>query len=199
MTGAENSAAGLGSVGTVQDAARIARRLLADVGTRLAHTRCVADHAAQATESLPADWREPLVSAAWLHDIGYAPSLVSSGFHPLDGARWLASQGWGPEVCSIVAWHTRAATECDLRGLLAETTAEFCLPPADVQAAMTWADLMSSPEGQPCSPEARVAGILDRYGRGSVVHEATCRNRADLLADIRSAEQAMVAIQGGVE
>src|SRR5688500_6357616 len=26
-----------------------------------------------------------LVMAAWLHDIGYAPGLVDTGFHPLDG------------------------------------------------------------------------------------------------------------------
>ena len=32
--------------------------------------------------SLPDD----LVAAAWLHDIGYAPGLVQTGFHPLDGA-----------------------------------------------------------------------------------------------------------------
>lgn len=27
-----------------------------------------------------------LVSAAWLHDIGYPPRLVDTGFHPLDAA-----------------------------------------------------------------------------------------------------------------
>lgn len=30
-----------------------------------------------------------LVAAAWLRDIGYAPEVVDTGFHPLDGARWL--------------------------------------------------------------------------------------------------------------
>jgi hypothetical protein len=30
-----------------------------------------------------------LVSAALLHDIGYAPDLAMTGFHPLDGARYL--------------------------------------------------------------------------------------------------------------
>ena len=28
-------------------------------------------------------------AAAWLHDIGYATGLVSSGLHPLGGARYL--------------------------------------------------------------------------------------------------------------
>jgi hypothetical protein len=30
-----------------------------------------------------------LEAAAWLHDIGYAPGLVTSGLHRLDGARYL--------------------------------------------------------------------------------------------------------------
>lgn len=48
--------------------------------------------------------RDLLVAAAWLHDIGYAPELRDTGFHPLDGARHLealgaparAWYGWSP-------------------------------------------------------------------------------------------------------
>ena len=36
---------------------------------------------------------DDLVAAAWLHDIGYAPELVETGFHPLDGARYLRREG----------------------------------------------------------------------------------------------------------
>jgi len=36
---------------------------------------------------------DTLVCADWLHDIGYAPALVATGFHPLDGARFLESVG----------------------------------------------------------------------------------------------------------
>ena len=36
------------------------------------------------TLSLPND----LVATAWLHDMGHAPDLVQTGFHPLDGARF---------------------------------------------------------------------------------------------------------------
>jgi predicted hydrolase (HD superfamily) len=32
---------------------------------------------------------EQLRAAAMLHDIGYTPSLATTGFHPLDGARYL--------------------------------------------------------------------------------------------------------------
>jgi hypothetical protein len=38
--------------------------------------------------SLPDD----LVAAAWLHDIGYAPELAKTGFHPLDGSAALAAR-----------------------------------------------------------------------------------------------------------
>jgi len=34
-----------------------------------------------------------LEAAAWLHDIGYAPDLVVSGFHPLDGRASFAGRG----------------------------------------------------------------------------------------------------------
>ena len=30
-----------------------------------------------------------MTAAAWLHDIGYAPAVDDTGFHPLDGARYL--------------------------------------------------------------------------------------------------------------
>lgn len=33
-----------------------------------------------------------LVAAALLHDVGYAPRLVKTGFHPLDGARFLRDE-----------------------------------------------------------------------------------------------------------
>jgi hypothetical protein len=35
--------------------------------------------------TVPAADRPVLIAAAWLHDIGYAPGLPETGFHPLDG------------------------------------------------------------------------------------------------------------------
>ncbi|WP_406239339.1 hypothetical protein [Nocardia sp. NBC_01009] len=29
------------------------------------------------------------MTAAWLHDIGYAPDIARIGFHPVDGAEFL--------------------------------------------------------------------------------------------------------------
>jgi hypothetical protein len=53
---------------------------------------------------------------AYLHDIGYAPRLVRTGFHPLDGAEWLASMG-EIRLANLVAHHTGALHEAGERGL----------------------------------------------------------------------------------
>jgi len=120
-----------------------------------------------------------------LHDIGYNDEIASASFHPIDGARWLRGLGWSHEVCRLVAWHTRSWTEADLRGLGAALEAEFPPPPALAQAAMAWADLTSSPEGDCCTVDERLADIFRRYPAGSVVHHATTRNLAELVASVR--------------
>lgn len=163
-----------------------AGRLLGVTSARYAHTIRVASQAGSVCHLLDEPWRSVLVEAAWLHDIGYSPQLVATGFHPLDGARWLRPQGRASEVCSLVAWHTRARTEARLRGLEHALVAEFAAPPPAVQAALTWADLTSSPGGELWTPETRISDILHRYGPTSVVHQATLVNKVELLDDVRS-------------
>jgi hypothetical protein len=43
------------------------------------------------------------VSAAWLHDIGYAATCVRTGFHALDGAVAVLEQGFSDRVAGLVA------------------------------------------------------------------------------------------------
>ena len=57
-----------------------------------------------------------LVAAAWLHDVGYAPEVADTGFHPLDGARYLAGLGAPERVVNLVARHSYAILEAELRG-----------------------------------------------------------------------------------
>jgi len=59
--------------------------------------------------------REVLIAAAYLHDIGYARELVTTGFHPLDGARWLRGQGYERLAC-LVAHHSGARFEAQVKG-----------------------------------------------------------------------------------
>jgi putative nucleotidyltransferase with HDIG domain len=60
-------------------------------------------------------------TAALLHDIGYAPGLVRTGFHPIDGATFLQAEGVAEEIVSLVAHHSSALTEAELAGLGALT------------------------------------------------------------------------------
>jgi predicted hydrolase (HD superfamily) len=71
--------------------------------------------------SLPDD----LIAAAWLHDIGYASELARTGFHPLAGARYLRRVGINGQVVNLVAYHSCAQIEADLRCLSAALSAEF--------------------------------------------------------------------------
>ena len=82
---------------------------------------------------VPEDDREVLIAAAYLHDIGYAPELVVTGFHPLDGARWLRAEGYERLAC-LVAHHSGARFEAQLKGF-AEALDAFAQehsPTADV-------------------------------------------------------------------
>jgi putative nucleotidyltransferase with HDIG domain len=110
-------------IGTVW-ARRTARRLLAaQLPRRWAHIRGVGHRAEQVAQVLPPADRPVLVTAAWLHDIGYATQL-DTGFHPLDGARFLAHSSVPPRVCALIAHHSGAAAVAELLGL-AEQLAQF--------------------------------------------------------------------------
>jgi HD superfamily phosphodiesterase len=65
--------------------------LATDLPRRWVHVQAVAAPAAAVSAAVPDD-RELSVSAAWLHDIGYAPALLKfgMGFHPLDGATFVS-------------------------------------------------------------------------------------------------------------
>lgn len=68
-----------------------------------------------------------LVRAAWLHDIGYAPDLLDTGFHALDGARYLRRAGVSEPIVCLVAYHSCALIEARVRRLEAELASEFSL------------------------------------------------------------------------
>src|SRR6266700_498716 len=112
-------------------AAELARNLLeVPLPRRWAHVQGVAAQA-RSLASILGDDAELLEAAAWLHDIGYSPELVETGFHPLDGARYLRDvQHADPVLCSLVGHHSCAIIEAEERGLAGELSREF--PPADL-------------------------------------------------------------------
>jgi HD superfamily phosphodiesterase len=88
---------------------------------------------------------DDLVAAVWLHDIGYAPDLVQTGFHPLDGARFLRCAGVDGQVVSLMAYHSCARAEAAVRGLAAELAAEFTPAGPLLTDAPLYCDMTTGP------------------------------------------------------
>lgn len=165
----------------VELAGELATQWLADLPKRLAHVRGVSDATARVAARAEPERAAELTAAAWLHDIGYAPGLVVSGFHPVDGARFVRSRGFPEVVVSLVAFHTGAETEAAVRGLDGAFN-EFERPPAALLDLLTFVDLTTGPDGKPISAEDRLAEVLDRYGPDDPVHRAVLQSRQGLLA-----------------
>jgi hypothetical protein len=148
------------SLASPADCRAAAERLLAEKERRLRHVRGVAaladDLARRA--SLTSTDRDTLVSAAWLHDIGYADALCVTGWHPLDGAMWLRARGQ-PRLAALVAHHSQADMAAAELGLdLSAYPREESL----VADLLDYADLCTSPDGRRVSPEARLDEIESR-------------------------------------
>jgi hypothetical protein len=155
---------------TSSDAAQsLASAYLATVlPRRWSHVQAVAAHAAAVSHDLALD--EVLVAAAWLHDIGYVPGLVDTGFHPLDGARFLRRSGVCEQVAALVAYHSCAEIEADVRGLARDLAAEFARPADELLAdALCYCDMTTGPDGQALEVDDRLAEIRGRYGPGDLV------------------------------
>ncbi|HEV2640226.1 MAG TPA: HD domain-containing protein [Actinocrinis sp.] len=136
------------------------------------HSQGVGHKAEAIAEALGADG-ELLACAAWLHDIGYAPDAIATGFHPLDGARFLRDvAGVDLRLCSLVAHHSCADIEARHRGLVDELCAEFESASGLLTDALTFCDITTTPDGTPTDIDARLADIYGRYGAGHLVTES---------------------------
>ena len=128
---------------------------------------------------------DAVTAAAWLHDIGYAPVLVGSGFHPLDGARYLRDvQHADPLVCRLVAHHSCAANEAAERGLAADLLGEFRPASRDLADALIYCDMTTGPHGQRMIVEQRLTEIGHRYGPDHLVSRAIARSAPELTAAV---------------
>jgi hypothetical protein len=166
-----------------QRAQREAEARLAGQPRRLAHVRGVVTAAQQVGRHFDAQTADCLVAAAWLHDIGYAPSVRRTDFHPLDGAVFARSAGFGEGVASLVAFHSGAHLEASERG--SQGLSEFRDPPSDVLDALTFCDLTTGPDGSPVSAQDRLSDVLTRYGPEDPVHRAVDAGRDELLAAVQ--------------
>jgi putative nucleotidyltransferase with HDIG domain len=168
--------------GDVGEAWDVAENLLNEaLPRRWLHCRGVWTRA-MTTESELADRDAQLLAqAAVLHDVGYAPDLAVTGFHPLDGARYLRSIGLDERVVSLVAHHSCARVEAEERGL-GPALGEFESGPPELTAFLIFCDMTTSPDGLPVSIDERLVEIRRRYGSDSIVGRSITRAEPELRA-----------------
>ncbi|WP_329210452.1 HD domain-containing protein [Streptomyces sp. NBC_01708] len=161
---------------------------------RWMHSQGVARRAAQLAELLGAD-ADLLASAAVLHDVGYAPRLAATGFHPLDGARFLRDEHAADEpLVRLVANHSFALLEAEERGLRGDLEAEFPLfDDHRLVDALVYCDMTTTPDGKGTSVEDRLEEITERYGADSLVGLFIRRASPDILAAVSRVEAALEA------
>lgn len=159
------------------------RHLASELPQRWLHVQAVAAETARLCAALDLDG-DAVVTAAWLHDLGYAPALFDSGFHPLDAARYLREHGWEEQVCCLVAHHSDAALQADRLGLGEQLRAEFRDIHGTARDVLWSADATTGPAGQRMSLGERVAEISERYGRDNLVTQCMTASRPALEAAI---------------
>lgn len=180
----------------LESVGELVRGLLADLPRRWLHTSGVERRARLITRILAPEDGKLLLSAALLHDVGYSARLVRTGFHSLDGARWLTEQNFSRRLCALVAHHSCAYVEAELRGLSAQLEEWYdeCTPLRD---ALWWADMTTGPDGKPTTVGDRIAEIQERYGPEDLVAFSIQQAEPELVAAVERTEARLRA--AGVE
>jgi hypothetical protein len=155
-------------------------RLLSPLGNRWSHVRQVGEQARRIAYVVPPADRDLLVAAAYLHDVGYAPELAKTGFHPLDGARWIRDHGPGGRLARLVAHHSCALFEAQVRGLSETLLSEFEPEDSVTNDALVFCDLTTGPQGEILSFDERISDIYKRYGPDHDVTKALNMSRKAL-------------------
>ena len=174
-------------------ARELALATLTELPRRQAHVAGVARAAAEVVGKHAFAEQDEIIAAAWLHDIGYAEPLNRTGFHPVDGARFLRDSSFPELVVSLVAFHTRAVVEAEERGL-SDEFAVFVEPPRGLLDVLTFADMTTSPTGDPISARERIEEILSRYPADDPVYRAISRSAPELLASVGRVEE-LISVQ----
>lgn len=171
------------------------RKLLAKpLPRRWAHTQGVAGTARGLAPVLGPD-ADLVIAAAWLHDIGYAPDIAVTGFHPLDGARYLRyNAGANAVLCRLVAYHSCAVNEAIERGLAGELAAEFRPVRRDLADALIYCDMTTGPDGNRLPVTRRLAEIHSRYGQGHLVSRSIARSEPELTSAVERVTGRLAAL-----
>jgi HD domain len=179
-----------------QCAAELARKLLeVPLPRRWGHVQGVAAQA-RALAPILGDDADLLEAAAWLHDIGYAPELADTGFHPLDGARYLRDvEHADSRLCRLVANHSCAILEADERGLAGVLSGEFPFPDPKLNDALAYCDMTTTPTGDVVSVHDRLSEIVQRYGPHDVVTRFIRRAEPELVSSVVRTDQRLILAQ----
>jgi predicted HD phosphohydrolase len=169
------------------EAAAIAESVLRDEPRWWRHCQGVAVRALELARIVPPSERDLLISAAWLHDIGYAARLQQTGFHPLDGALYLEQLGQ-PVLAALVAHHSGARFVAVERGL-SDELARFSFRQDVLTDALTSCDQSVDHEGQPTNVHDRMRDMLARHGVASANARAHPLRAVYLLAAVSRTEQ----------
>lgn len=180
-----------GPVPSRAGAALISRTLLQGVGTRWPHVRA----AARVAHSLAPLFDEMdarlLVAAATLHDIGYSPLLVRTGFHPADGAQFLRNRGFSERLVHLVAHHSYAAMTAPSRGV-DDLDERFPGDEAALADALVYSDMHAGLDGRVIPLADRLSDIKRRHGAS----DFSLRSKL-LLASVQRIESAMARARSG--
>ncbi|MEV0089135.1 HD domain-containing protein [Saccharopolyspora sp. NPDC050642] len=169
-------------------AAETAESFIKPLGRRWSHVQAVAGRAHELRAAVAPEDEETLLAAAWLHDIGYAPEIGHTRFHPLDGARFLREQQWPEQVVNLVAHHSGARFEAAERGL-SEELAEFPFEDSPLLDALVAADLTTGPAGERFTYDERMDEILSRYSPGDPVHRTWTKARPVIAEAVQRVER----------
>jgi HD superfamily phosphodiesterase len=177
-------------------AAELARKLLeVPLPRRWAHVQGVASQARSLAPILDDD-ADLLEAAAWLHDIGYAPQLADTGFHPLDGARHLRDvEHADATLCRLVANHSCAILEAEERGLADALSREFPAPNPALADALAYCDMTTTPTGDVVSVHDRISEIVQRYGPQDVVTRFIRKAEPQLVSSVVRTDQRLFLAQ----
>jgi HD superfamily phosphodiesterase len=138
------------------------------------------------TVVMPREEVDVLSAAAYVHDIGYAPELALTGFHPLDGARFARAAGH-ERLARLIAHHSASTAEAEERHLAAEL-AEFPEEDSLVARALVYCDLTTGPGGEQLDVSARLADVAERLGEDDPAVRAVRRDAARLTAIVSEME-----------
>jgi hypothetical protein len=140
----------------------LTRRLLHGLPDRAAHSVLAGLQAQRVRRTVPVEDADLLVSAALLHDIGYAPALRHTGFHPIDGGNFLLRLGAPTRLAALVAHHSESHLLAAAHGLRAELS-RFHREDGPVTDALAYADMTAGPRGAPMTVPDRLADIATRH------------------------------------